>query len=753
MLNLKLNKSVTTSIFEKIELIETIDVSILDKLINSNLLQTTSWQAGAITFENEKQQLQLLRKNVKNNKLKTVYKMAKYGYGRVYPQKSLSLCSIRKQIRHTLSFHQYVDIDVVNCHPELLLQICESNNIKTKYLKRYVENRDEILLEVQREYKCDRDQAKLLFIILAYYGSFHSWVSDNNIEKKEPNDFIQDYINELQCIGLKIVQANPELLKAVKDAEKKNEKASVVSIFLQEKERQVLEVVFEYLKSKNIVDKECVLCFDGIMILKSKYHSDLLEELSQVVLTRSGFKLKFTEKLMNEHYLDQLTEAVLDAFEYQAKEFEMTHCKIINKSIYIKQTETDIIVFSKGKLRDAYEHLTCGEDKNGKPKLFIDQWTTGNKNIRSFDDMNTYPHPIVCPDNIFNLWTPFKCEQYTNSYTPNNEGLDIILNHIKVLCGNEEVVSSYFIKWIGQMIQYPATKTICPTLISKEGAGKGTLIKLMTKMLGKKKVFETTDPTRDVWGNFNSQMINAFFVNLNELSKKDTVESQGKIKGLITDTSLTINAKGKDQFEMNSYHRFIITTNKEDPIATSQDDRRNLIIRTSDELIGNKEYFNKLHSLLDDVNVIRTCYDYFKSIPDLDRFNNIPLPKTSYQENLRLLDLSPPEQFLIEFCSKNEGIIEVENKDFYNQFNEFIESNNIEYKTTSLKFGVKIANLKIDGVEKGKHTKKGDFRNIDIDKVKKHFNIVDQKENPFVEEEKVVIETPINRCCLLDFSD
>jgi len=746
MLSLKLNKS-CDSIFDNIEFIETIDVSILDKLIQSDLLQITSWKAGSMTFENEKQQLQLLRKNIKNNKLKVVYKKAKYGYGRVYPQKSLSLCSLRRQIRHTLSFHQYVDIDVVNCHPELLLQICDHNNIKTKYLKKYVENRDEILVEVQREYNCERDIAKKLFIILAYYGSFNSWVSDNNIEKKEPSDFIQDYINELKCIGLQIVQANPELLKAVKDAEKKNEKASVVSIFLQEKERQVLEVIYEYLK--NIVDRECVLCFDGIMILKSKYNPDLLEELSQVVLSRSGFKLKFIEKEMNDHYLNQLPADSLDEFEIQAKEFELTHCKIINKSIYIKQTETDIIAFSKGKLRDSYEHLTCGEDKKGKPKLFIDLWITGNKNIRSYDDMNTYPYPLICPSNMFNLWTPFKCEQYTDSYKPNKEGLNIILNHIKILCGNDDIVSDYFIKWIGQMIQYPATKTICPTLISKEGAGKGTFIKLMVKLLGKKKVLETTTPSRDVWGEFNAQMVNSFFVNLNEISKKDTLDSQGQIKGLITDTSLTINPKGKERFEMNSYHRFIITTNKEDPIVTSQNDRRNLIIRSSDELINNKEYFENMNDiLLEDINVIRTCYDYFKNIPDLDKFHKIPLPKTSYQENLRQLNLSPPEQFLIEFCSTHEGIVEVDNKDFFKQFNEFIEISNIEYKTTPLKFGVKIANLCIDGIEKGRHTKTADYKNIDINKVKKHFKIVD----PFIEEVKVS-ELPFNKNCLLDFSD
>ena len=151
MQSLKVNKCLSSPL-EKIELFETIDMTILDKLINSDLLQTTSWTAGSMTFENEKQQLLQLKKSIKNNKLKVVYKMAKYGYGRVYPQKSLSLCSLRRQVRHTLSFHQYVDIDVVNCHPELLLQICLHNNIKTKYLKRYVENREEILADVQREY-------------------------------------------------------------------------------------------------------------------------------------------------------------------------------------------------------------------------------------------------------------------------------------------------------------------------------------------------------------------------------------------------------------------------------------------------------------------------------------------------------------------------------------------------------------------------------------------------------------------------
>ena len=89
-------------------------------------------------FENEKQQLQTLKKLIRNGKLKVSYRKPKYGLGRVYPLKSLSLCSLRREIRQTLAFDKYVDIDIANCHPEILNQVCIHNNIKTRYLKQYI---------------------------------------------------------------------------------------------------------------------------------------------------------------------------------------------------------------------------------------------------------------------------------------------------------------------------------------------------------------------------------------------------------------------------------------------------------------------------------------------------------------------------------------------------------------------------------------------------------------------------------------
>ena len=46
-----------------------------------------------------------------------------------------------------------------------------------------------------------------------------------------------------------------------------------------------------------------------------------------------------------------------------------------------------------------------------------------------------------------------------------------------------------------------------------------------------------------------------------------------------------------------------------------------------------------------------------------------------------------------------------------------------DYKTNNLKFGVNLTNLRVDGVEKGKHTNKGWTKIFNIAKLKTYFNL------------------------------
>lgn len=745
MNHLNLSLMLKPSSLHNMELTETVDIHVLDKLINSNLLQTTSWTIGDYEFENEKEQLKMYRRLIRDGGCKVTYHIGKTGIGRVYPHKSLSLGSIRRAIRHTLAHDKYADIDMENCHPQLLKQICEANNIRCRFLAEYVESREEKLKEVMDTYHVSRDEAKNLFIILAYFGSFDSWAS-KIATPLPPTEFIEYYCAELRTIGNKIAEANPELVHILEKEKKTNERkknkkndiGSVTSYYLQSKEREILELLVAYLKTRQIITNNCVLCFDGLMIPKESYTDQLLIDLQEHVLKTTGFRVRFTQKEMKEHLLHVLDESVnKQSFLYMKSEFEKTHCKIINKGLYLKTANNTVEMFSKRQIRENYEHMSCENEKDPMKKdSFIDKWTTCDDDILAYEDMGCYPAPLVCPDNHYNTWTPFEVATHNTLYEKNQEGLEFILNHMKILCGNDQMITDTLIKWTAQMFQYPACKTWCPVLISKPGTGKTSFCRILANMMGTKKYFETTNPSRDVWGQFNSCMVGAFLVNLNEISKKDSTDSDGVFKGLITDTPFTVNQKGKDAIPINSYHRFIITTNKEDPIKVLEDDRRFFIVRCSDQLIGNKDYFKQLNQYIEDMNVIRTFYDYLMAIPIPAQFGKEAPPRTEYQKTLSKLERSPIDEFLEHLASIETGKVELLPKELYEFFKVWATENNVKYDTTPVKLGVRLSLMNIPGIEKGKHTRNGDYRVLDTEKLRRHYKV-----DGFIDDEE---PTPTN---------
>jgi hypothetical protein len=159
---------------------------------------------------------------------------------------------------------------------------------------------------------------------------------------------------------------------------------------------------------------------------------------------------------------------------------------------------------------------------------FIKIWMTLNDQQRQYDDMGIYPNESLMPTNHYNdIWTPLKMKT-VEEYTPKPEALQLILNHIKILCDNDNDVFIYVCKWIGQMLAFPEVKPgVCITLISKEGAGKNALIKFLSNMMGSKKVFETTQPSRDCWDDFNGLMLNSFLV------KRKPCNQQEKLNGVL----------------------------------------------------------------------------------------------------------------------------------------------------------------------------------------------------------------------------
>jgi hypothetical protein len=114
-----------------------------------------------------------IKKAISNNKLKVNYKLGTSGYGRVFPFKGLSLSCVRRQVRHSIAKVYYVDIDMENCQPAILKQLCDLNGQRCELLTYYCDNRKQCLKDVMDYYQVDRNAAKKLFLISQFGGKFN----------------------------------------------------------------------------------------------------------------------------------------------------------------------------------------------------------------------------------------------------------------------------------------------------------------------------------------------------------------------------------------------------------------------------------------------------------------------------------------------------------------------------------------------------------------------------------------------------
>ena len=648
---------------------------------------------------------------------------------------SYSVQNIPKDFRAILCRDISTDIDQSASHPTILRFLCKKNNILTPNLDYFINNRDDIYESLD----LPRDEAKKLFL---------KSVNTDTLNRHEKNKFFKDFDKEIKYIHKELFKLDnfKDYLITAKQNRTYNFYGSAINCILCVYENKILNEMVSVVNINNI--EILALMFDGLMIYGNHYENkELLNEMeAHINNVFEGLNMKLTYKKHSDAIImpksfdineldDEIENIKNDPLFYDnfKMKFEETHFKIINTSSYIKLIKNgDFVVMSRKHLFDAYEHLKCKTIKLNKKTNdyevlkapFIELWAK-DEYIKQFENVDLYPPPLKCPDNVYNLWTGFEMEKIEN-YTEKPDELQFILNHIKILCNHEESVYDYFIKWIGQMIQYPAVKTTCPIFISEEGAGKGRFLELLTRMMGKSKVFETTRPSEHVWGKFNPAMNKSFFISLNELGKQQIIGYEDHLKSIITDESMIINDKGQKAYKIKSFHRLCGFTNNSEPIPLPKDTRRFFVCRSSDEKIGDVEYFDKLSKMLEDDDVIKTCFEYFKNITDLNNFRCLKLPQTEYAKELMEMKIDPVELWFKYYISTkyNENEYTIKQYELFDIFKIYLLKNMPNYVNSynPVSFGIRLNRLKIDGIEKKKRNF-GNIISLNIDKIYKHYNI------------------------------
>jgi hypothetical protein len=515
------------------------------------------------------------------------YKYSQYtNYGRRY---SNGIQPFKQVLRNfLLKDSGVIDIDMKNAHPSILQHICDKYNIKTKFLKEYVEDRKAVLNKhFEIELHAGQDIKKKILIATNMDRPFQT-----------KNEWLKCYIHEISVIKDKIIN-HKDFAKIKKDTEAKkqsseNKDSSCLNRILCKYESEIMDVVCESIKSNG--HEPLALMFDGILTRCDGDVDDLISDINEFIQTEYSSYIVLEKKPydsiidMGDYEMSiEKIHADIDSKRTRTKLFYdlFDPIKIIHPCLYGIRKEDGLYEFyEKAKFIQSVEHIKYGiRDEDGNIvayKSVVEDFMNGEIEV---DRIKTeiINSPVKNKNQKkHNLWTDWSINSLkVKDYKYDENAVEYYKNHLSSLCNHEEPIIKAMNLWIAHMFKYPENKSFVPIFVGRQGAGKDLLIALITFLMGKHKHFESVTPEKDVWGDgFNPMMKNAFLVHLSEFGRRNTQDYVGAIKSLSTSGSIRINEKNKGQYMIDSFHRFLGASNYNEPIPIEADNRRYMLIMT-----------------------------------------------------------------------------------------------------------------------------------------------------------------------------
>jgi len=678
--------------------------------------------------ENEKY-IKLIKESLKeillSNKSQTEIKYKVFDCNRLYSTNCKSLQYFSNNILHYILPDNTYEVDMKNCNPKILLYLFKKHNLNHSKLEYYCNNRDYLLKQnnldksfVLKEFNKDNNKNHNI-----------KWLDDL---LKEINDNKPILYTEEQD---KINKSHIENKK-----QSHNFLSSMICSILWYYENKIL------MKATKLYN--CIVPrFDGF------YTDNIDLDLEELNLITKKYDIIWTKKNINKeiNIKDNFNDTGdllhdINSKKYRDVEyyFNKKHFKIVNNATFIrKNSDIEIELLNTKAMMESYKHLYYEmwiESKSSiEYKVFIDRWIKANPKMITYDKMDYYPNSNDCPKNCYNLWKKFDVELITE-YKYLNDDLDFLLNHILILCGNNQEVFNFVIKYLAHLFYKPEEKIGKMILFaSKEGTGKSMFYSLLKSMIGTR-FYSIGDVKKNLIGNFNSSLLNSYVINLEEVDYFSSKDGADILKNLITETDLEVNVKGKDPKIIKSVHRFIGNTNHVVmPLKISVNDRRYCIIRSSDEKKNDSDYFIKLKKIISDKDLQATFYEYLSTI-DITDFISCKIPETEYLDELKESFETPLLDFVkYLLVETDDEIIYESSNDLFKLFNSYLLETKTKIDWSIRKFGLEMNEFIKDGyvddnlvkthyIERIKKSGKN-YYSIDCKLGKKIFDIMDDIDN------------------------
>ena len=209
-----------------------------------------------------------------------------------------------------------LDIDICNCHPTFMINLCKQHKIPFNYLNDYVTNRESKLSEVMNTYKITRSQAKTFFLTCINDVNLKIYIAKDS-KKKIKKGFAKSFNKEVVTIIQKLYNIYKDdekyapNFKPKKDSDYDNIPGQFVNSIFCDLEDITLRRGIEACIQKDLMEESNImtLMYDGFMMDNINVDKKILiETLNNEFLTEG---IKWDIKPHN----TELIEAILASDE------------------------------------------------------------------------------------------------------------------------------------------------------------------------------------------------------------------------------------------------------------------------------------------------------------------------------------------------------------------------------------------------------------------------------------------------------
>jgi hypothetical protein len=265
---------------------------------------------------------------------------------------------------------------------------------------------------------------------------------------------------------------------------------------------------------------------------------------------------------------------------------------------------------------------------------------------REYDSIGYWPSDHDRPNKSYNLWRGWGVVPKEGDWSIIH---DLILD---VIADGDLGKADFILNWLAHMVQRPWEKPgVALVLRGRKGTGKSLLVGIVARAIGKSNTL-TTANGKSLFGTFNWHLADKLLICAEEAFFAGNREQNDQLKHLLTGGDIEVEQKFGQRLTMKSMHRLMMTSNHNQVVAASDDERRYQVNEVSDKRKGDDLYFAPLVRVLngeDDATLAAFMYEL--TTRDINDWKAERAARNIARDDLarqKLLSLEPPLQWLLE---------------------------------------------------------------------------------------------------------